>query len=375
MHVFVGLGALALAGCGLIDLDFEELTETDTVTEATRLPEQDPALVSTAVADDRITFTYASPPDPNAFAAGNVIVGRADGGYLREVASVEAAGNTLVVHTRPAVITDAIANLHAAETIEPAPAQRALSLLDLSGRVLVDTKIQNVPVKITVVRGTLDLEPAVDFELDITRAKLEHVGVTAKGTLALDLDLELEVGGTVTFADEIDLSGPTAVLYEYPFVIFVPTLIGPLPVAGTIELDAFAGFSATVAAQASVTAGLGGSSSFTLRAAYDDGGDWTVEGVPAFEGMVHPPELTTVATADARAYVRPELRVRFYKVAGPRASITPALKTKLALTPTPSASFEGCVSGEIGFDVSLFGKQLVDLAHSFPEVCRALPTP
>jgi hypothetical protein len=370
-----GFGFIAsIAGCGLIDLDMGDLTGTDTVTDSTRLPEEDSSLVSTMVEDDRVTFTYASPPDPAAFEPGNVIVGKEGGGYLRHVESVEVSGNTLIVRTTNAVLTDAIANLQATHTIAPESPQNALALVDLTGRVLLDTTIEGVPVKIIVERGTLDLEPEIDLDLDITKQKVNRLGLAVRGTLALQLDLKLEVGGSVTFAQDFDLSGPGKVLYTYTFVFFVPTLIGPLPVAGTLELDAFAGYSATVTAKGSLTSGLSGQSSFELRAGYEAGA-WSIEGEPSFSGMLRPPELTTIATSDARAYVRPELRVRFYKILGPYASITPSLKAAVALTPTPSVSFQGCVEGEIGFDVALLGKQLLDLDHDFPEQCQPLALP
>lgn len=372
-HVLAGVTAVGLfTGCGLIDLDFGELTETDTITDETRLPEEDAALVSTVVDDDRVTFTYSSAPDAKKFEPGQIIVGKTDGGYLREVQSVEVSGNSLVVWTKQAALTDAIANIQIAQTIDPEKTQNAIGLLDLSGHVLVDTTIQNVPVKIVVKRGLLSLSPSVDLELDITKQKVEHVAVTAKGTLTLTLELEVSVGGSLTFAQDFDLSGPTAVLYQYPFTFFVPTLIGPLPVAGTIEIDAFAGFSAGVTAQGSLTSGLEGSTSFALTAAYDNGA-WSVDGTPSFDGItLRPPQVTTLVASEARAYIRPELRVRLYKVVGPRASITPSLKAAITAVPTPSVKLDGCVTGQIGFDVTLFGKQLLDLAHDFPEVCRAL---
>jgi hypothetical protein len=214
----------------------------------------------------------------------------------------------------------------------------------------------------------------VDFELDIAKQQVNRLAVTATGTLALNLDLEVTVGGTLNLAQEFDLSGPTATLYTYTFVIFVPTIIGPLPIAGTIDLDAFAGFSANVTAMGTLTSGVEGSTSFSLHAGYQQGA-WSVEGVPSFDSKLHPPKVTTIATADARAYVRPELRVRFYGVAGPYASVTPALKAAVTATPMQSAKFEGCISGDIGFDVTLFGRQLLDLAHAFPEQCRPLALP
>lgn len=368
------LSAAAVAGCGLLELP---VPGADTATAEARLPETDQALVSTQVAADRVTFTYAAPPTSE-LAAGQVIVGQAGGGYLRRVKATEVVGNTLVVTTEPAAITDAIANQQLKASIDPSTlpgaSARKLALLDVTGRVLVDTTIRGVPVKITVVRGTVQLEPSIDFELDIAKRHVDHLAATIKGTLTVNLDVKLDAGGTVAFQQEVDLSGPTARLYTYPFVFPLPTPIGPLPVAGTLELDAFAGFTATVTAAGSVTAGLEGSATFGLRASWDNG-QWTVENQPAFDGMVHRPQLQALLASEVRAYVRPEVRARFYGVAGPRASVTPSLKAAITAAPpaAPTVKLDGCIAGQVGFDAKLFGVDLVDLTHDFPEACRALP--
>ncbi|MEZ4361371.1 MAG: hypothetical protein R3B48_14390 [Kofleriaceae bacterium] len=364
------LAASLAVGCGLF-----ELPGSDIVTDETQLPESDPSLQTTEVAPDRVTFTYDHAADAKRFSAGDVLVGGQGGGYLRRVQRAEASGNTLVVHTENAVLTDALANQHVELSITPAATKAAKrTLLDLTGKVLVDTDVGGVPVKITVVRGTAELEPTIDFALDIAKRKLEHLGVTMKGTLTLSLDVQVEVGGTVTLAQEVDLSGPGANLYTYPFVFPLPTPIGPLPVAGTLELEAFAGFVANVTAQGTFTGGFEGTSAFTLGATWDDGA-WTLRGEPSFDGMIHTPQVGTVLASELRAYVRPEVRARFYGVAGPRASVTPSLKAAVTVTPpaAPEAKLEGCVKGEVGFDAKLFGVELIDLAHEFPEVCRALP--
>lgn len=377
----VALVALGLSGCDLI-----KVPGSDIVTDETRLPESNSSLLSTEVAADRVTYTYASPPQAEELEAGQVIVGQEGGGYLRKVRNVQVSGNTLVALTDDAVLTDAIANQHISATINPgsgsgsasssgAGASRArIALLDLSGRVLVDTMVGGVPVKITVVRGTAQLEPSIDFELDIAKRRLEHLAVTMKGTLTVNVDVKVEVGGTATLQQEIDLSGPGANLYTYPFVFPLPTPIGPLPVAGTLEVDAFAGFVAKVTAGGSITTGFQGSSAFAVRASFDEG-KWTVENQPSFDGMLHPPQLQALLASELRAYVRPEVRARFYGVAGPRASVAPSLKAAVTVVPpaAPAVTLEGCITGQVGFDAKLFGIDLLDLAHDFPEVCRPLP--
>lgn len=362
---------MVFAGCSLEDL--ADLTDTNITAKDTKLPEASDTLVSTMVAPDRVTYTFSGAPDVK-LAAGNVIVGKESGGYLRHVTSTQTNGNTLVVMTSDAAVTDAIANVNVSVPIDPASTANVtgIPVVDLTGKVLIDTMVQGVPVKVTVTKGTLTLQPSFTVDLDIASQKLRRFGVTAKGTIALDLDVKLEVGGSATFMQETDLSGPTASLYTYPFVFLVPTPIGPLPVAGTLDVDAFAGFIAMVTARGTLTAGVEGQSSLQITAAWSDG-QWSVDNTPGFMGMLHKPTASAIVASDARAYVRPELRVKLYGVIGPHASVTPALDAKVTAVPTPSVALQGCISGQVGVDAKIFGLTLGDLSHDFPEQCIPLP--
>jgi hypothetical protein len=367
------------AGCGLIDADVFDVPELSPVTAATRLPERDPALVSTEVAPDRITLTYAGPADGAALAPGHVIVGEQGGGYLRTVERVEASDRQLVVHTQPAAITDAIANARARFAIElpgagPAAATGAITLVDLTGRVLVDTTVSGVPVRATIVRGTVALEPTLTVELAIARRQVRELGLEVTGTITGSLEIALQIGGAVTLAREVDLSGPAAALLTYPFVFVVPTPIGPLPVAGALELDAIAGIAATATAKGSLTAGVTGEVALALRAEYADGA-WAVEGAPAWRATAQPPQRAALVASEVRAYVRPEVRVRLYGVAGPRATVTPALVAAARAAPPPPVTLRACLSGELGFDAAIFGQSIAALSHAFPEACAPLPLP
>lgn len=365
----------ALPGCGLLN----NVPGLDTAADATRLPETDDGLMSATVAPDRVTFTYAGTAH-TALAPGQIIVGQAGGGYLRRVVSAQATGNTVVVMTTDAVLTDAIANLHLERTIDPAApgAQVAgdVTLLDLTGRVLVDTKVGGVPVKITVERGTATFHPTLALALDISGGALGRVAATVDGTVALALDVKVEAGGAVTFQNEVDLSGPTAALYTYPFVVPLPTPLGPLPVAGTLELDAVAGFAATVTAAGSVRAGLDGSAGLGVRAAWDHGAA-SFDHQPTFTAKQHAPQVMTLLASDLRAYVRPEVRLKLYGVVGPHAQVTPALKAKITAAPpaAPTVQLSGCISGQVGIDAKLFGVALAGLTKDFAEVCQPLTAP
>ena len=365
------IACVLLAGCSLSDL--ADATDMNVTAKDTRLPEASSTLVSTMVAPDRVTYTFSGPPDVK-LDPGNVIVGQQMGGYLRHVTSAQASGNTLVVMTSDAAVTDAIANVDASVPIDPASASNAIGIpvVDLSGKVLVDTKINGVPVKVTVTQGTLTLTPSAVVDINISSGKLKKLGITTKGTLALDLDVQLDVGGSATFAQEIDLSGPNATLYTYPFVFVVPTLIGPLPVVGTLDIDAFAGYKASVTAQGSLTTGVAGQSSLALSATWQNG-QWTFDTTPSFSGMLHKPTASAIVASDARVYVRPEVSVKLYGVVGPFANVTPALDAMAAVVPTPTVTTQGCISGQIGVRAKIFGVSIgPDLTHDFPEQCIPL---
>ncbi len=372
--------ALALGALGaLLTACSSDPTDPDddgVITSATRLPEQDPNLIFTVVNSDRLVLDHRDPPREDLYQPGDILVGAEYGGYLREVTAVTRENKRLLLDTRQPALTDALANVRLAASIAP-PEAPAVPLLDLADRVVLETNVAGVPVKLSFARAAVQLEPVLELQLDITRRHLDRLAVSLRATATFDVELTLELLAPAgSLAQEVDLSGPF-LLYSRPFVVPIDTPLGPLPFAGVLELDVLVGFRAASASAGAITLAATGQSAVSLAATWD-GARWiAAPGEPSHELTARssrlgaPPLLTT----ELSTYLRPELRARFFGVPGLHATLDPSLKTTVvAAAPSPAITLDACAAARLSFPAALFGAPLPALVHELPTRCH-LPPP
>ena len=237
------------------------------LTERTRLPEDDPALLSVKVHADSIIFTYDADADPGAFAPGDVVVGALDGGYLRTVDLVESDGRRLVLRTSGAILTDAVEEgivrwttgggeqadrdpedgaTGGVQTSE-LPLELAVPVApDLSGREVFSDVVGGADVRVWLPTARLSMLPRVVFEAEVRGARI----VAAEAYVATDLELVLEAALTTGAG----VSYSTAV--EVPVARF--PMAGPPPLSAadlvvSVELGFEMDASGTAEVRAAVT--------------------------------------------------------------------------------------------------------------------------
>jgi hypothetical protein len=374
------LASLALTACdlaeGLIPGGPVELSP------AAHLPEESGAFESAEVQGDSIVYRGVD-GDALALAPGQVIVGESDGGYLRRVERVQRDGSTITVHTSPAGLTDLMTEGKLGLEVSSAGVEpiidcprglscRAIDLLDLSGEVLFDGELGGVPTRVEITRGWVRFDPTVALDFTIASGRVEFLDVSARGALDAALDLRIHAGGPVQLAEEIDVSGPGAVIYSQPFTFYVPTPIGPLPVIGRLDLDLFAGVRADLSAEAELTAGIATQSSLRVGATYD-GARWSTVGEPAVEVVPTAPVLTGSASADVTGYLRPEVRLYLYGLLGPVVAVQPSLNVVGDVAPPASPNIEliGCLTGTLDFKLDVMSLSLLE-HHDSIERCQSL---
>lgn len=374
MRVPPVLGALGVLGALLAacSSDAADPDDDGVITAATRLPEQDPNLTFTIVNHDRILLDHGVQPREDLYKPGDILVGAEYGGYLREVTTVTRENKRLILDTRQPALTDALANVQLAASIAP-PEAPAVSLLDLTDRVILETNVAGVPVKLSFARASVQLEPVLDLQLDITRRHLDRLAVSLRATATLDVELTLELlapAGSLT--QEVDLSGPF-LLYSRPFVVPIDTPLGPLPFAGVLELDVLVGFRAASASAGAITLAFTGTSAVSLAATWD-GAQWTAApAAPAYDLTARSSQLGTppLLTTELSTYLRPELRARFFGIPGLHAVLDPALKTTVtAAAPSPTVTLAPCVAAKLAIPEALLGAPLPALVHDLPARCQ-----
>lgn len=347
-----------------------------------RLLENHPNCEDVEVTADSVTYLWKTDASAVDVEVGSILVGEKGGGYVRRVNSIDASGTTLTVATEPASLADAIMAgdftmpLVQSDGWSQCPEGVACSLLDvidISGTVLYDGEVGGVPLQVSIPRGTLQFSPSVDFEMSVGfPGRIKHLSGVVSGEFTADIEVEARTGGAVNFAEEVDVSGPAAPLYSYPFTFVAPTPLGPLPIVGTANLDVFVGFRAGAAATAAVSSGVTASAGISVGASYDDG-EWTSTAEPSFNAQIHPIEFESFASAAVEAYVRPEVNVVFYGVAGPRFAVEPMVRLSGDLAPPAPlhTRLEACLRGEIGFSVEILSFSLADFSRSL-ERCMTL---
>ena len=367
--------SIAAAGCTSAAIgDVPGSSDIDGVKLASdlRLLENNPNCEDAEVAPDRVTYLWRTDASDVDVGVGSLLVGAKGGGYVRRVTSVEADGNTLDLATEPASLADAVVAGDLAMPLVQAESQDGGGI-DLSNIVLFDGDVGGVPVSVRIPSGSLDFTPAVDFDMSIGfPGKINHLSGTVSGTFAADFEIEAQAGAAVELDREIDLSGPDAPLYSYPFTFVAPTPLGPLPIVGTVNLDVFVGFRAQASAVASVKTGVSATAEIAVGASYDDG-EWTASAEPSLEASFEPIQLDTEGSTSVEAYARPEVSVVFYGVAGPHVALEPLLRVSgEAAPPDPlHTRLEACLRGELGFSVQIFSFSLADFSKSL-ERCETL---
>jgi hypothetical protein len=375
----LSLSLMTAAGCTLGSIGDAPGVETSS---DVRLMENHPNCEDVEVGSDRLTFLWRTDPSAVDISVGNIVVGEKGGGYVRRITSVATEGQRINVTTEPASLSDAVVAGDISMPLVPeggwtqCPEGTACSefgAIDLSGTVLFDGDVGGVPLSVFIPRGELQFSPAVDFDMSIGfPGKVEHLSGTVSGTFVADIDVEASTGGAVSFEQEVDVSGPDAPLYSFPFSFVAPTPLGPLPIVGTANLDVFVGFRAGASASATLATGVRATAEVAVGASYDDG-EWSASAEPSFDAVADPIELSSQATTAVEAYARPEVSVVFYGVAGPRISVEPLLRFTSELAPPDPlrSKLEACMRGELGFSVQILSFSIADFSRSL-ERCLTL---
>ncbi len=349
-----------------------------------RLPEEQAGIESVEVGPTSLVFTLSSSPEDFEIEPGTVVVGELGGGYLRRVVSVERGATQVEATTEQASLTDVFTKGALAGALVSAGSDgwqdgcprgatcKQVSLIDLSGTKLYEGDSGGVPLVVEVVSGSITFNPQVDVDFEIKGGKLARFEAIAGGTLVVVFEVKITAGGALNFAEELDISGPDNVLYSHPFTFVIPTLIGPLPVVGRIDLDVFAGFNAELFAQTAVLTGFESNASLDVGARYD-GTEWTLVGDPAITATALPVTFEGDGSADIVAYVRPEIRSIFYGVGGPGITLTPQLRLNGGHVPpaAPAGTVDGCLEAELNFVLKVFSFELADYSNSI-ERCERL---
>lgn len=195
------------------------------------------------ISGDTYSYTYIGTAP--SIQVGDVLVGQTGYGYMRKVTEVQTQNNQIVCQTDSARIVDVIdecslsgnAQLTLGELDNGKVSMKQVFLADgvsvtkdgsyhISSRTLID----NINFgKLRIKNTTLQFDPSIDFDIDISNGEITNLDVTASGTITSSLTIEAE--NLVGNFPQITLPPIAQYMSIMPYFF-----IGPVPVFAGVEL-------------------------------------------------------------------------------------------------------------------------------------------
>ncbi|HVH41943.1 MAG TPA: hypothetical protein VM925_06350 [Labilithrix sp.] len=291
-------------------------------------------------------------------------------GFIRRALSYHDEGGKTVIMTEHASLEEAFAELSEGRTIEVGAQPRSADLSPQVRKTFTKTipllefgeqnLLQDDRVTVKLRSGSVDLDAAIDLAADISAFKLQHAHVIVDARIGSELVLEASSREAFTVSPKTDV-----------FAAHWPIgMLGPIPV--TLALKATIGCDVQAAAHVVATAGLSASASVRGGVSYDRGK--SVEPIfehPSFTPTVISPKVDAGANASTKCYLRPQISVLFYDVAGP--FVTPGVYGKLEASVAPfQARAAVGFTTNVGGKLSIFGKDLASIDKEVFAVEREL---
>ena len=307
------------------------------------------------------------------FKAGDIIVSAAGEGLLRKVQNVSESGNEIIVQTVPASLTEIIQQ-GSVEYDQP---------LTISQVKSIDYYYTGIKLKTDNSKGA---EQSL-FDWDINSVLYDNDGnlsttgdqINLTGTFSCDwrfalkinvglkavlkevkfgfesnenLDLQLLAGMQYSFEKKITLANVNFA----PITVF----IGTVPIVFTPQLKVSVGVDGS--ANASLTSEITQSISFKSGVQYLQGKGWSPFNTFNKTLGFQPPQLNM--NAGAGAYLKPELLLKIYSVAGPYVNLKLYGRLDADLLQTPWWKLYGGITMNAGAKVDILDKLLLEYTVS-----------
>ncbi len=273
-------------------------------------------------------------------APGDILVGRAHGGYLREVVDVQFGADLVTIETRQAQLADVFigGGFHEQISFD----SQARNALNFDGKELYDGQIGGADLKLLIERGMVRVRPELTLGAEFGFLSLEN----ADAILTVDMDADLELLATLSNGLE---HGDSVTLGEvnYPFAFAA----GPVPVAGVLRLKLKAGYLVEAEASASASIGVELDPYVHVGLKYRDGRWYTVE-ENDFDHELIGPEFELKGDLGAKVTLSVEAGVMLYGAAGPSFFAGPYLRAE-AGAECYDLSWSAHVGAEVGAAINL----------------------
>lgn len=289
----------------------------------------------------------------------------APSGLLQRVESVRTEGDEIVATTRQATLAETFeradfeqttniepSNVETNQELRPGVTFHALERESRQGlgspfeldfdEVLLDTDgDRSTTNDQLLLNGQISFSASFDAALQVRQFKLRRF------LFAVDLQESVDIEMIGNFDDaQIDESKQLTRI-NLDTIVFQ---VGPVPVVIRIDLVVSIGVDGTITAR--VQASASQSTAVRLGAEYTDGDGWNGINQTDSNFEVPPPEFEFTST-DARGYVRPQVEIKLYGIAGPFIFAEPYVRFAAELYTTPFWQLYGGLSLGAGFVVTV----------------------
>ncbi len=291
-----------------------------TLSEETILVDQEPSIEVQEVGSNTLLLTVSSGTSP--VSEGDILTGRGpDGAFLRKVVGLETQPDgTVKAFTEQASLEEAVIQgagsvstqvfFDGSDSGHEGKGLRSGKVIDHLVKTLVDNASVDASITLSV-----DFNPHVDVNVRYDRG-LEYFLAKVTGKLDIDLEVEVIVKEAIREKYEQELAEiPGAPIY---FAIgFVPVEVLPvLEIIAGVEVDAAAAGSADCGAGLTLT---------TTAGVEFESGEWSVIAENETEYRLPQMVYEFPVSADAKVYVKAQVLLKFYRVAGPTIGLAGAL--------------------------------------------------
>jgi hypothetical protein len=273
------------------------------------LVEDSPCFSSVDVPEDCeiLVFEFSCDPSDLGIEPGRIVVGVTDGGYLRRVISVTTDGWVLTLQTGEASIAEAIeSGTVSIEVMDPSPEAR--SIIDFGNTTLYYGDVGPATVHARLDTAYVDFDPVLTMSGHWADGGVERFNSSIG--LSIDGDIRATLSSTngLRFDRSQDIAG-----WSWPFVF----AIGPLPVAGVLDVKIKAGFRLDSPGHVTVSMGASGDLDYRTENEYRSASGWANTDIAENNWSLQEPSFSVSSSASARVYVRAELNGMLYGAVGP----------------------------------------------------------
>ena len=295
---------------------------------------------------------------------GDILVNTVEPYFLKKVTRiVRQSQDEVVVETQPAALTEVVekGTINARFSLDDGTRKAAtpgavqLDVIDFDKTATISS---DVSVR---VHGEVDFDPEYEFVIDIDGSRLEAFRLVAEGEVQADVGFVLEAGSL--YQDEHEWTVAQVPTPPFTKVFF----IGLVPVVLTLQSEFSVGAAVDAEVAAALSAGAAVRKEMRLGVEFANGQWARVRGAAPIWETIGITEVQVNGAASLRAFVRAQVNLKLYDVAGPHIGLTPFVELAVAAQDLQEAvcTLDAGVDAQVGAEINLLDRELAGFSRSF----------